>query len=60
MELNRQTAMSLEVVTLNKNFSVFFSLVPRIYYVLPWRYRLVPMDNQSDEYLEEIAELDEE
>ena len=51
----------MEVVVLNQNFSTFFSFVPRLYYVLPWRLRLVPELNQNDEeYLEEIEGLDEE
>ena len=51
----------MEVIVLNKQFSVFFSFVPRLYYVLPWRLRLVPeLDKSSEEYLEEIEGLDEE
>ena len=48
----------MEVVVLNKNFSVFFSFVPRFYYVLPWRYRLI--SKAEEDYQEEVAELDEE
>ena len=51
----------MEVIVLNKQFSVFFSFVPRLYYVLPWRLRLAPeFDKSSEEYLEEIEDLDEE
>ena len=61
MELDQRTALSMEVTVLNKNFSVFFSFIPRLYYVLPWRLRLIPELNQTDdEYLEEIEHLDEE
>ena len=61
MELDQRTALSMEVTVLNKNFSVFFSFIPRLYYVLPWRLRLIPEVHQNDdEYLEEIECLDEE
>lgn len=61
MELSRQTAMTMEASVLNKDTSIFFSFVPRLYYVLPWKFRLIPENTQTaEEYQEEIEELDDE
>jgi len=41
--------MTIETFVLNKNMSVFFSLVPKLYYILPYRIRLVPEIRTSDQ-----------
>lgn len=62
LQLDRRTALSVEVVALNKNFSVFFSFVPRLYYILPWQLRLVPEVSLADDeqFQEEVKDLTEE
>ena len=62
----------MEVFVLNKNMSVFFSFVPRFYYILPWRLRLVPKSfqeadqdddvdgNIDDEHLDEEEKRDDD
>ena len=42
VEVSKQAAVSMEVTVLNKNMKVLFIMVPRIYYMLPWRFRLFP------------------
>ena len=42
IEVSKQAAVSMEVCVLNKNMKVIFLLVPRLYYMLPWRFRLFP------------------
>ena len=32
----------MEISVQNKGMSVFFKLIPKVYYVLPWRFRLIP------------------
>ena len=50
LDLNKHSSMTMEVFVLNKNMSVFFSLVPKIYYILPWRFRLVPLQMKGSEW----------
>ena len=42
VEFNERASMTMEVFVLNKNMSVFFSFIPKFYYILPWQIRLVP------------------
>lgn len=48
----------MEAFIINKNMSVFFSFVPRLYYILPWRLRLVPESSRVEE--DEVDSSEEE
>ena len=48
-DLSQGASMTIETFVLNKNMSVFFSLVPKLYYVLPYRIRLVPEIRSDDQ-----------
>ena len=41
-QMSKLASMTLEVFVLNKQMSVFFSMVPKFYYILPWKLRLIP------------------
>mmetsp|Transcript_9963 Transcript_9963/g.12458 ORF Transcript_9963/g.12458 Transcript_9963/m.12458 type:complete len:94 (-) Transcript_9963:1462-1743(-) len=68
MELNQRASMTMEVFVLNKNMSVFFSMVPKLYFILPWQLRLIPKsagaseqpDAQGQDSDSESEEIDEE
>ena len=62
IEVSKQAAVSMEVCVLNKNMKVIFLMVPRIYYMLPWRFRLFPrpIKKPLEAEAEESEDEDEE
>ena len=42
VELDQSKAINMQIQVLNARMSIFFFLLPRVFYVLPWQIRLLP------------------
>ena len=59
-DLTQGTTLTLETFVLNKNMSVFFSMIPKLYYIVPYRLRLIPDLRSDEQVIEEMEDLDDD